>query len=75
MRIHPVIGPKLQTLRKAAKRTQQDVADALGVHRVTVAEIEAARRPVLAHEILKLAKFLKFNLSTFAKELEAADGQ
>jgi len=37
-------GTEIKELRKKLKMTQQQLADKLGVHRVTVAEWEASRK-------------------------------
>jgi len=37
-------GPEIKELRKKLKMTQQELADKLGVHRVTVAEWEAGHK-------------------------------
>ncbi len=40
------------------RRTQEDVAQVLGVHRVAVTEIEAGRRKLSAVELVLLAEWL-----------------
>lgn len=52
----------LQDLRKNAQLTQQDIADVLGVTRVTYANIEAGSRELTLNEIIKIAEF--YNIST-----------
>ena len=52
----------LLDLRKNANMTQQDVADVLGVTRVTYANIETGARELTLNEIKKLAEY--YNIST-----------
>ena len=56
------LGARLQTARKAARRTQQEAADALGVARTTLVAIEKGQRRVTPEELVTLAKLYEVNL-------------
>ena len=51
------LGKWLQQARKAAGRSQQDVADFLGVARTTVTAMEKGERRVQPTELIRLADF------------------
>lgn len=50
------LGQKLQTARKAARLTQQEAADHLGVARTTIVAIEKGERRVQPEELVALAE-------------------
>ncbi len=50
-----LLARRLRAAREASGLTQAQVAKKLGLHRPSVAEIEAARRKVAAHELKTLA--------------------
>lgn len=50
------LGGRLQAARKAARKTQEDVAAELGIARTTVIAIEKGDRRVSATELLRLAQ-------------------
>jgi Zn-dependent peptidase ImmA (M78 family)/transcriptional regulator with XRE-family HTH domain len=51
-----VLGSRLQEARKNRRLTQQDGAEALGLSRPTYIAIEKGERPVLPHELMRLAE-------------------
>ncbi len=64
--IDKVIGRKLENARhrygpggiRYVVRTQEDVAQVLGLHRPAIAEIEAGRRKLTAAELVLVAEWL-----------------
>ena len=52
------VGAHLRVLRENARRTQQEVADALGIHRMTIWRIEHGRFDLGLSQALALARFL-----------------
>ena len=59
------ISRKLRELRKAKGMTQQDVADALDMHRATIGGYEIGRRNPRIDELQKLAQFYGVGLDYF----------
>ena len=57
------LGARLQAARKAAQKTQEDAATALGVARTTVTAIEKGERRVQATELLRLAALYSKSLN------------
>ena len=55
------LGQRLQTARKAARLTQQEAADTLGVARTTIVAIEKGERRIQPEELMTLAE--KYGLS------------
>lgn len=56
------IASRLRLARETAGLTQGQVAKALGLHRPSVSEIEAARRKVSAEELSRLAELYGVNV-------------
>ena len=54
-------GTEIQVLRKKLKLTQQELADKLGVHRVTIAEWEADHKHPSNLALRQLARLTKGN--------------
>ena len=60
------IGARLKAARRRVGLTQEQLADALGLrHRQTVASIEAGRRSLSAHELLRAMSALDVDLDYF----------
>lgn len=62
------LGARLRQLRKSLGYTQQQVAEALGVHRPTISEIEAGRRDVTSDELFEFARLYVTSLSDLLSE-------
>ena len=62
------LGRRLQASRKVTGRRQQEVADALGVSRPTLAAIEAGQRRLDARMLVSLARAYGIPLSDLVKE-------
>lgn len=58
-----ILGWRIMTLRKAAGKTQQELADALGVSRPTVTTIELGDRMVRSNELPVIAAFLNLTVA------------
>ena len=59
------IADKLKTLRKAKGMTQQDVADAIGISRGTIAGYEIGRRTPRFPDLQRLAELFGVGLDFF----------
>jgi transcriptional regulator with XRE-family HTH domain/Zn-dependent peptidase ImmA (M78 family) len=59
------IGERVRTARTGTRRTQDEVADALGVDRSSVVRIEAGQRKVSALELAAMAELFDVPLSYF----------
>lgn len=59
------IAERLRRLRKRLGFTQAEVADALGVHRPTISEIEAGRRAVTSEELHRFCELYAVPVSRF----------
>lgn len=62
------LGLRLKTAREASGRTQEAVAQHLGIPRSGVAQIEAGKRKVAAHELIMLADLYGRNPQDFHAE-------
>lgn len=66
---------RVRFARETAGLSQAQVADALGIHRPSVSEIEAGRRGVKSEELVALARLFGVSLAWLAGETEAdSDG-
>lgn len=63
--INKVLGMNVCNLRKQTGLTQEQVADALGVTRVTVVNIEKGKQAITIHSAVFLCFILKCKLSDF----------
>ena len=61
-----VIASRMSIAREQAGLTQAQVARLLEMHRPTVSEIEAGRRSVTAHELVKFAETYNVDLDWLA---------
>jgi transcriptional regulator with XRE-family HTH domain len=66
------LGRRLQEARKASGRTQQDVADHLGIARTTVTAIEKGDRRVQPGELIRLASLLGRSVGEFLRQAQPA---
>lgn len=66
---------KIKEARKAAKLTQQELADKLGVHRSTVANYEIKRRKPTFMELKRIAEVLHVDVNYLVEgsEVDAGD--
>ena len=62
------MGKRLRDCREYCGFTQQQIADALGLHRPAVSEIEAGNRKVTAEELKRLAKLYCKTIDYFLGE-------
>lgn len=62
------IAARLRQARTSLGFTQADAADALGVHRPTITEIEAGRRAVTSEELHRLSELYALPLGTLLSE-------
>ncbi|MEF2279442.1 XRE family transcriptional regulator [Deinococcus sp. YIM 134068] len=68
------LGARLQNARKAARRTQQEAADALGVARTTLVAIEKGQRRITPEELVALAELYGANLHDLLRRRAPAGG-
>lgn len=66
------LGRRLQEARKASGRTQQDVADHLGIARTTVTAIEKGDRRIQPGELIRLASFFGRSVGEFLRQSQPA---
>jgi Zn-dependent peptidase ImmA (M78 family)/DNA-binding XRE family transcriptional regulator len=66
------LGERLQQARKARRKTQQDVADFLGVARTTIVAIEKGERRVQPAELVRLAGFYGRQVGEFLRSAQPA---
>jgi len=59
------LAKRLREAREACKRTQEEVAAAMGLQRTAIAQIEAGNRSVSSLELLKLAQLYDREFSDF----------
>lgn len=62
------IADRLRKAREQLGFTQADVAEALGVHRPTVSEIEAGRRAVTSEELHRMSELFAIPVGTLLSE-------
>lgn len=56
------LGSLLKIAREKANKSQEALADYLGLSRVTVVNIEKGRQKILIHDLLLASKFLNIDL-------------
>lgn len=66
-----IIAERMRLARESAGITQAQVANALGLHRVSVTEIEAGRRKLFAPYLLPLANMFGVSVSWIVGETES----
>ena len=59
------IGQKLKQLRKSRDLKQCEVADAIGLSRASISNIESGRRSLTLNTLKKFADFYKIDISYF----------
>lgn len=59
------VGSKLKSLRLSRDLKQYEVADAIGVSRATISNIEGGRRSLTIKTLKKFADFYKIDISFF----------
>ena len=64
------MSKRVKFAREVAGLSQAQVADALGIHRPSVSEIEAGRRRVTAEEMVALARVFGVSLEWLAGETD-----
>jgi transcriptional regulator with XRE-family HTH domain len=66
-----VLGERVRARRQELGESQEDLADACGLHWTFVGQVERGRRNISLHNILKLAKGLQLDPCELVKGLEA----
>jgi transcriptional regulator with XRE-family HTH domain len=64
-----VLASRLRAAREAAGLSQEAVADALGLHRPSVTNIESGKRRLLAVELVQFARLYAVPVSELLKGL------
>jgi transcriptional regulator with XRE-family HTH domain len=67
---HRVLAGRLRQARETLGLTQADTAEALGISRSTVAELEAAKRKVTGLELRRMARLYRRNVAWLLGEEE-----
>ena len=57
--LYPLLGSRISTRRRTLKMTQRELADAVGMSRASVANIECGRQKMLVHHLYRLAGALQ----------------
>lgn len=63
MEFYQQLGEKLKKARVDANKSQEALAQTLGLSRVTVVNIEKGRQKILVHNLVDAANFLEVKLS------------
>lgn len=63
MEFYQQLGEKLKKARTDANKSQEALAQTLGLSRVTVVNIEKGRQKILVHNLVDAANFLEVKLS------------
>lgn len=63
MEFYKQLGEKLKKARIDANKSQESLAQILGLSRVTVVNIEKGRQKILIHNLVAAANFLEVKLS------------
>lgn len=63
-RIYKHLGSRIKALRKALGRTQDQIANQVGMSRASLANIEAGRQKVLVHQLFDFAEALELESPT-----------
>ena len=58
--LYPLVGQRIQDIRKENNVSQQDLADFLNLSRTSVSNIENGRHPIFLHHIYTIAE--KFDI-------------
>lgn len=69
-----LLGQHLQTARKAARLTQQEAADHLGVARTTIVAMEKGERKVQPEELIALAEKYKVSMHDLLRQRPPSGG-
>lgn len=67
--IRIVFGKRIRTLRLARDLSQERLADAVGLHRTYIGNIERGEESVSVDNVAKIAKALKVSISELFKGL------
>lgn len=67
-----IIAERLREGREAIGLTQEDVANAVGLPRTAVSAIETGHRRVAGHELRRLARLYRRNVSWLVGEVDDA---
>ncbi len=70
-----MLGERIKARREYLGLTQQEVADALSLNRVTYAQYEQGRNEIAATDLPRLGEVLRVSPSYFLGEIEAAEVQ
>ena len=63
MEFYQQLGEKLKKARTDANKSQEALAQTLGLSRVTIVNIEKGRQKILVHNLVDAANFLEVKLS------------
>ena len=58
--LYPIVGQRIQDIRKEYNISQQELADVLNLSRTSVSNIENGRHPIFLHHIYTIAE--KFSI-------------
>jgi transcriptional regulator with XRE-family HTH domain len=72
-RFYEDVGRRLRRVRTEAGLTQQDLADAVGLSRASIANMEAGRQPFPAHMLFALARALDVTVENLLPDTSVLD--
>lgn len=67
-----ILGKQIRAVRKAFGMAQADVASAVGISRSSLANIEAGRQGVYAHQLVRMAAVLNVRVGDLVEETSAS---
>jgi transcriptional regulator with XRE-family HTH domain len=66
--VYTIIGHAIQRIRKQANISQQELANYLGMNRVSIVNIEAGRQHLPIHTLYNIAKRFDVSIAMFFQE-------
>ncbi len=71
----PLVNRKVKEARISTGMTQKEVAEALGVRRPAIAEIEAGKRKISSEELVTLADLFGYDISYFVTSQRTGESE
>lgn len=70
---YKAVGAKIRTARRAANVTQFQLANAIGMTRTSITNMERGRQPIYLHTVSKIADTLRVSVSDLLPEPATLD--
>lgn len=68
--LYRLVGAKIREIREKRVKTQEELANALGASRASVANYEAGKQAVYLSDLYRIADFLKVNIVELLPKME-----